>query len=45
MKRKTTPGQPNPGNPLSEDKASTKTVTLTYPYAAIVSITLTRSPT
>jgi len=29
----------------SEDKASTKIVTLTYPYAAIVSCTLTRNPT
>jgi hypothetical protein len=29
----------------SEDKASTKTVTLTYPYAAIVSCILTRNPT
>jgi hypothetical protein len=45
MKRKTTLGQPNLGNPLSEDKASTKTVTLTYPYAVIVSCTLTRNPT
>jgi hypothetical protein len=29
----------------SEDKASNKTVTLTYRYAAIVSFTLTRNPT
>jgi len=29
----------------SEDKVSTKTVTLTYPYVAIVSCTLTRNPT
>jgi hypothetical protein len=28
----------------SEDKASTKKVTLTYPDAAIVPITLTRNP-
>lgn len=28
-----------------EDKASTKTVTLTYSYAAIVSYTLTCNPT
>jgi len=45
MKRKITSRQPNPGNPLSEDKASNKTVILTYPYAAIVSYTLTRNPT
>jgi hypothetical protein len=42
---KTTLRQPNPGNPLSEDKASTNTVTLIYPYAAIVSCTLTHNPT
>jgi hypothetical protein len=29
----------------SEDKVSTNTVTLTYPYAAIVSCTLARNPT
>jgi hypothetical protein len=29
----------------SEDKTSNKTVTLTYPYAAIVSCTLTRNLT
>jgi hypothetical protein len=29
MKRKTTPGQPNPGNPLSKNKASYKTLILT----------------
>jgi hypothetical protein len=29
----------------SEDKASTKIVTLTYPYAAIISCTLTCNPT
>jgi hypothetical protein len=29
----------------SEDKASTKTVTFTYPYVAIVSCTVTRNPT
>jgi hypothetical protein len=29
----------------SEDKASTKTVTLTYPYAVIVSCTLIHNPT
>jgi hypothetical protein len=28
-----------------EDKASNKTITLTYPYAAIVSYTLTRNRT
>jgi hypothetical protein len=29
VKRKTTPGQPNPGNPLSNNKASYKTLILT----------------
>jgi hypothetical protein len=29
----------------SEDKASNKTITLTYPYATIVSCTLIRNPT
>jgi hypothetical protein len=30
MKRKTTPGQPNPVTPLSKNKASYKTLVLTY---------------
>jgi hypothetical protein len=44
VKRKTTPGQPNPGNPLSKNKASYKTLVLTYPYAVAIPLTLTRSP-
>jgi len=41
VKRKTTPGQPNPGNPLSKNKASYKTLVLTYPYAIVIPLTLT----
>jgi hypothetical protein len=44
VKRNTTPRQPNPGNPLSKNKASYKTVVLTYPYAVVIPLTLTRSP-
>jgi hypothetical protein len=44
VKRKTTPGEPNPGNPLSKNKASYKTLVLTYPYAVVIPLTLTRSP-
>jgi hypothetical protein len=43
VERKTTPGQPNPGNPLSKNKASYKTLVLTYPYAVVIPLTLTRS--
>jgi hypothetical protein len=45
VKRKTTPRQPNPGNPLSKNKASYKTLVLTYPYAVVILLTLTRNPT
>jgi hypothetical protein len=45
VKRKTTPGQPNPGNPLSENKASYKTLVLTYAYAVVIPLTLTCNPT
>jgi hypothetical protein len=44
VKRKTTPEQPNPGNSLSKNKASYKTLVLTYPYAVVIPLTLTRSP-
>jgi len=44
MKRKTTLRQSNPGNPLSENKASYKTFVLTYPYAVVIPLTLTRNP-
>jgi hypothetical protein len=43
MKRKTTLGQPNPGNSLSKNKASYKTLILTYPYAVVIPLTLTQS--
>jgi hypothetical protein len=43
VKRKTTPGQPNLGTPLSKDKASYKTLVLTYPYAIVIPLTLTQS--
>jgi hypothetical protein len=36
MKRKTTPGQPNPKNPLSKDKESYKAFVLTKPIAVII---------
>jgi len=35
VKRKTTPGQPNLGNPLSKDKVSFKALLLTKPIAVI----------
>jgi len=41
MKRKATLGQPNPGTPLSEDKASYKALVLTYPHAVVIPLTLT----
>jgi hypothetical protein len=43
VKRKATPGQPNPGTLLSENKASYKTLELTYPYAVVIPLTLIRS--
>jgi hypothetical protein len=43
VKRKTTPGQTNPGTPLSKNKASYKTLVLKYPYAVVIPLTLTRS--
>jgi hypothetical protein len=44
MNRKTTPGQPNLGTPLSKNKASYKTLVLTYNYAVVIPLNLTRSP-
>jgi hypothetical protein len=44
MKRKTTPGQPNPGTPLSKNKASYKALVLTKPIAVVIPLTITRSP-
>jgi len=43
MKRKTTPGKPNPGTPLSEDKTSYKALVLTYPHAVVIPLTVTRT--
>jgi hypothetical protein len=45
VKRKTTPGQSNPGNPLSKNKASYKTLVLTYTYTVVIPLTLTCNPT
>jgi hypothetical protein len=36
VKKKTTPGQPNPGNSLSKDKASYKALILTKPIAVVI---------
>jgi len=44
MERKTTPGQPNPRNSLSKDKASYKAHVLTKPIAVVIPLTITRSP-
>jgi hypothetical protein len=41
VNRKTTPGQPNLGNPLSKNKVSYKTLVLTYLYAVVIPLTLT----
>jgi hypothetical protein len=43
VKRKITSGQPNPGTPLSKNKASYKTLVLTYPYAVVIPLILTWS--
>jgi len=37
-------GQPNLGTPLSKNKASYKTLVLTYSYAVVIPLTLTQSP-
>jgi hypothetical protein len=44
MKINTTPGQPNPGTPLSKNKASYKALVLTKPIAVVIPLTITRSP-
>jgi hypothetical protein len=44
VKRKTTTGQPNPGNSLSKDKVSYKALVLTKPIAVVIPLTITRSP-
>jgi hypothetical protein len=41
MKRKTTPGQPNSGTPLSKNKASYKALVLTKPIAVVIPLTIT----
>jgi hypothetical protein len=43
VKRKTTPGQPNPGSPLSKNKASYKALVLTTPIAVVIPLTITPS--
>jgi hypothetical protein len=43
MKKKTTPGQLNPGNSLSKKKASYKALVLTKPIAVVIPLTITRS--
>jgi hypothetical protein len=43
VKRKTTLEQSNPGTPLYKNKDSYKTLVLTYPYAVVIPLTLTRS--
>jgi hypothetical protein len=43
-REKTTLGQPNPGNPLSKNKASHKALVLTKPIAVVIPLTITRSP-
>jgi hypothetical protein len=44
-REKTTPRQPNPGNPLSKNKASYKTLVLTQPYVVVIPLTLRCNPT
>jgi hypothetical protein len=44
MKRKITPGQPNPGNPLSKNKSSYKALVLTKPIAIVITLTIPRNP-
>jgi len=45
VKRKNTPGQPNPWTPLPRNKANYKILVLTYPYAVVIPLTLTCNPT
>jgi len=44
VKRKTTPGQPNPGTSLSKNKASYKALIFTKPITIVIHLTITRSP-
>jgi hypothetical protein len=44
VKRKITSGQPNPGTPLSKNKASYKTLVLIYPYVVVIHLTLDTKP-
>jgi hypothetical protein len=41
VKKKTTPGQPNPGNPLSKNIASYKALVLTKLIAIVIPLTIT----
>jgi hypothetical protein len=43
MKRKTTPGSQTHDIHYTENKANYKTIVLTYPYAIVIPLTLTRS--
>jgi hypothetical protein len=40
MKRKTIPGQPNPGNSLSKDKASYKALIITKTIVVVIPLTI-----
>jgi hypothetical protein len=44
VKRKTTLRQPNPGTPLSKNKASYKALILTKPIVVVIPLTITQSP-
>jgi hypothetical protein len=44
VKSKATPGQPNPGTPLSKNKVSYKALVLTTPIAIVIPLTITQSP-
>jgi hypothetical protein len=44
VKRKITPGQPNPETLLSKDKASYKALILTKLIAVVIPLTITRNP-
>jgi hypothetical protein len=41
VKKKITPGKPNPGNSLSKDKTSYKSLVLTKPIAVVIPLTIT----
>jgi hypothetical protein len=44
VKRKTTPGQPSPGTPLSKNKASYKALILTKPIAVVIPFNYNTKP-